>query len=850
MATLTGSTIAATYDLLLKIDNTGIATDGTLRKVAGIATDGTLRKVEDGDATDSALSLSDVSIAVDATDKIFLDAGSDTYIFESGADVLDFYVGGANMLKLTESTLDTIAMIGNATLTHTVTTSASTPIGLLIDDNTSGVAAQNSVGLHVDFDRTVAGSGTAAHNDIGINLDVNSASLGTSSLVGMDIDVVGASSGTSTATGVNIAVGSADTNYALITSGGNVGIGTAAPSEKLTVSYGIGTETTLTGVLSLEGTDTLGANMGEGSGPSLDFRLPTSTTTTHVSARIGCPREGGDEDANAGTLSFYTASTKDATATVKMTILKGGDVGIGTTAPVSKVHINHASDSAIRGTLSGSGVTATDGWLAGYVGGEDYFKLINYEPATDMRFYTTPSGGSATHAMTIYRDGNVGIGTSAPAVNLHLDSASTTELRIDGEAHELLTFLKSGTQVGLVGYSNSDSTLKLSAGNGAIAANANGISINSSGNVGIGDTNPDEAKLSITGVASGDYGIKIDQDQNTAALYIDQNSTAGGAAIEIDSEAATGISIFVDGPLTTTVPVLKIADANALTTGNIAMFESNASNTSTRDLVQIINNNPLATGATCLFIDQDANQIALKIDSEADTGQVLLIDDPVITTGNILSIQDCDALTTGRAINVYSNSSSNSARNLVHIVNDHAATDNAVGLYIQQDGNGSAISIAGVGNGGIKFGGGASSDVNTLDDYEEGTWTVTAVGSSSGNFVLGTSEREGVYTKIGRTVHIQGAVQIDSDSSTSGDVRISLPFTNANLGQIGGRVYGTAYLINAGSTLAGKIILHVPEGAAYFTLAHISDDGATYQSLTHAELDTSWFLGFAATFTV
>jgi len=120
--------------------------------------------------------------------------------------------------------------------------------------------------------------------------------------------------------------------------GSAVGIGTAAPTEALTVSYGIGTESTLTGVLAIEGTDTEGANMVSGSGPSLDFRIPTSTTATHVAARIGCPREGGDEDANAGTLSFYTASTDDATATEKMTILKGGNVGISTKAPSGLLH--------------------------------------------------------------------------------------------------------------------------------------------------------------------------------------------------------------------------------------------------------------------------------------------------------------------------------------------------------------------------------------------------------------------------------------------------------------------------------------------------------------------------------
>ena len=82
MATLTGNTIASTYALLLKIDSTGIAGDGTLRKV------------EDGDATDSALSLSDVSIAVDATDKIFLDGGTHSYIHESASDVVQIVAGG------------------------------------------------------------------------------------------------------------------------------------------------------------------------------------------------------------------------------------------------------------------------------------------------------------------------------------------------------------------------------------------------------------------------------------------------------------------------------------------------------------------------------------------------------------------------------------------------------------------------------------------------------------------------------------------------------------------------------------------------------------------------------------
>ena len=144
----------------------------------------------------------------------------------------------------------------------------------------------------------------------------------------------------------------------------------------------------------------------------------------------------------------------------------------------------------------------------------------------------------------------------------------------------------------------------------------------------------------------------------------------------------------------------------------------------------------------------------------------------------------------------------------------------------------------------------APADADSGLVYEEGTWTVTARGSIDNDYGLSGTEEVCSYTRIGRTVHCQGAIQINSDNSADGDIRFSLPFTNANLTQLGGRAYGTAFLLNAGSTLAGKIVVHVGEGNAYFTLIHISDDGTSYPNLTDAELDGNWFLGFQITFTV
>ena len=55
-------------------------------------------------------------LSIQTGNKLYLDGGSDTYLQESGGDVLDIYVGGANMIKLTESTTDTVTITGQLTV--------------------------------------------------------------------------------------------------------------------------------------------------------------------------------------------------------------------------------------------------------------------------------------------------------------------------------------------------------------------------------------------------------------------------------------------------------------------------------------------------------------------------------------------------------------------------------------------------------------------------------------------------------------------------------------------------------------------------------------------------------------
>jgi plastocyanin len=103
-------------------------------------------------------------------------------------------------------------------------------------------------------------------------------------------------------------------------------------------------------------------------------------------------------------------------------------------------------------------------------------------------------------------------------------------------------------------------------------------------------------------------------------------------------------------------------------------------------------------------------------------------------------------------------------------------------IQVGSDGEKTCFSMATNGslevNYGIKFPAtqSASSDANTLDDYEEGTWTPVINGTGSSPTVSYIS-RGNSYTKIGRLVYLTFDINISSISGGSGDFIISgVPF--------------------------------------------------------------------------
>lgn len=92
-------------------------------------------------------------------------------------------------------------------------------------------------------------------------------------------------------------------------------------------------------------------------------------------------------------------------------------------------------------------------------------------------------------------------------------------------------------------------------------------------------------------------------------------------------------------------------------------------------------------------------------------------------------------------------------------------------------GTGAAVGGATAGAGGLAFPAIAVgvADANTLDDYEEGTWTPTDNSGAALSFTVYNA----TYTKIGRAVEVEAAIYFPSTGSTAAVQIAGLPFTAA-----------------------------------------------------------------------
>ena len=321
-----------------------------------------------------------------------------------------------------------------------------------------------------------------------------------------------------------------NTKLVTIKSGGNVGIGTDSPDRALTIEGSDFSSSTIrlkrTGGganndAGLQFESAAGANADTGMGGIWFQNSLDGNAYALMRARTD------DATGTSGRLDFMTGtSTVSNSTTPRMTIKGDGKVGIGTSNPNADFHI--AQGPANRVMIESNGPTLV-------------FKEINstnqnwqiYHNAGDLHFNTLDdSFGSISTKLKITNSGNVGIGTDNPSSKLDVrgslgangTAATPTAYFVNNQSGATSGSIYIGASTGIDWKIGKNVTGISNNTNFSIADSSNNrrLDIDSSGNVGIGITNPGY-KLDVAG------NLRL---QSATDVILDLNADTGNTSGE------------------------------------------------------------------------------------------------------------------------------------------------------------------------------------------------------------------------------------------------------------------------------------------------------------------------------
>jgi hypothetical protein len=143
----------------------------------------------------------------------------------------------------------------------------------------------------------------------------------------------------------------------------------------------------------------------------------------------------------------------------------------------------------------------------------------------------------------------------------------------------------------------------------------------------------------------------------------------------------------------------------------------------------------------------------------------------------------------------------------------------------------------------------ASTDANTLDDYEEGTWTPTVRGGSTAGTYT-PNNISAYYTKVGNQVTCWANFGFSAASGGTGEILIqSLPFSYKASSSIAGSIVANSLNTSAASS-NGMGIQNSTQGSAASLFISLNIDNAAQEEVASGAVTTSTTLLFTVTYTV
>jgi|14BtaG_2_1085337.scaffolds.fasta_scaffold00948_15 hypothetical protein len=304
------------------------------------------------------------------------------------------------------------------------------------------------------------------------------------------------------------------------------GNGTASPSSKM--------------ILNTSG------NVGIGtSSPGFKFVVNSSTADTvakfeSTDAIARLELKDDDDSAYIGTQNnkAFIGMEANATGTNNLIVTSDGNVGIGTTSPVEALNVGNNGNIRIDGNGSGRGIFASSN------GSNNTFSLTRQDGVNTADLSISGYGGvgitggrtssPATSGYSLYvaNSGNIGIGTTAPAYNLDVQTSSNIIARFESTDNK-----------GAIAVKDDDTTAYISAENSRIgfgtspALSTQNITMLTSNNfVGIGVTSPSE-KLDV----AGDIKLSGDIELGHASDTTIARASAGKVTIEGNEIQTTNV---------------------------------------------------------------------------------------------------------------------------------------------------------------------------------------------------------------------------------------------------------------------------------------------------------------------